>query len=117
MKCIERQDDFEPRHQHLRRMSDGELHAYFWSLVNKIVEPLIAEARSHTTPAIERSVLLRMGFSSMEAKAIVEGLQRQRLLGRGAGRLVFELARVKGTSVREAGEALLAGRHWEDLNR
>jgi D-ornithine 4,5-aminomutase subunit alpha len=98
-------------------MSDEELHAHFWRLAEAVVAPLVEEARTHTTPSIERSVLLRMGFSSLEAKALVEALGRQELLGRGAGRLVLELAREKGVSVREAGLALLEGRHWEALGR
>ncbi len=117
MRCAERPDDFERRRKHLQAMSDGELHAYFWELAEKIVEPLIQEARTHTTPSIERSVLLRMGFSSLEAKALVGKLLERSLLGRGAGRVVLELAGSKGISVREAGTALLGGRHWEELGR
>jgi D-ornithine 4,5-aminomutase subunit alpha len=117
MKCVERADDFALRRQRLQAMSDEELHTYFWSLVEKIVAPLIEEARTHTTPSIERSVLLRMGFSSIETKALVEQMGQRGLLGHGAGRLVLELAKVKGISVREAGTALLAGRYWEDLPR
>jgi D-ornithine 4,5-aminomutase subunit alpha len=98
-------------------MSDEELHRHFWALVDRIVAPLIEEARTHTTPSIERSVLLRMGFSSIEAKALVERFRERGLLGRGAGRLVLELAKAKGIAVREAGTALLAGRYWEDLPR
>jgi hypothetical protein len=37
------------------------------------------------------------------------------ILGRGAGRLVLEVAKTKGISVRDAGEALLADQHWELL--
>jgi D-ornithine 4,5-aminomutase subunit alpha len=96
-------------------MSDEELHAYFWSLVEKIVAPLVEEARTHTTPSIERSVLLRMGFSSIETKALVEQMGQRGLLSHGAGRLVLELAKAKGVSVREAGTALLAGRYWQEL--
>ena len=69
MNSIERPDDFAKRRQHLQRLSDAELHNYFWQLVDQIVAPLIEEARTHTSPSIERSVLLRMGFSSIEAKA------------------------------------------------
>jgi len=98
-------------------MSDEELHSYFWELTQKIVAPLIAEARTHTTPSIERSVLLRMGFSSIDAKALVNRMHERRLLGHGAGRLVLELAKSKGIAVREAGVALLSGRYWEDLGR
>jgi len=115
MRCAEREDEFESRRQHLQKMSDEELHTYFWSLVDQIVEPLIQEARNNTTPSIERSVLLRMGFSSIEAKALVEGFQERGLLGSGAGRLVLKLAQAKGCSMREAGMALLEGLQWEDL--
>lgn len=113
---MERPDDFESRHRHLRNLSDDELHARFWSLVRQIVEPLIDEARTHTTPSIERSVLLRMGFSSIEAKALVDQMMARRLLGHGAGALVLRLARCKGIAIREAGEGLLAGRHWDELD-
>ncbi len=115
MRCKERADDYASRRERLRELSDDELHAYFWELVEKIVDPLVVEARSHTSPSIERSVLLRMGFSSIEAKALVQRMSESGLLGHGAGRLVLELARAKGMTVREAGEALLAGDHWEAL--
>ena len=115
MKVTERADDFETRRAHLRDLSDDELQTRFWTLVEQIVAPLIDEARTHTTPSIERSVLLRMGFSSLEAGALVEQMQARGLLGHGAGRLVLELARSKGIGVPEAGSALLAGKYWEDL--
>lgn len=117
MRCTERDGDFDTRREHLRSMSDEELHAYFWSLVDRIVAPLIEEARAHTSPSIERSVLLRMGFSSIEAKALVAGMIERGLLGHGAGRLVLELARRKGLSVRDAGCALLRGELWRELGR
>jgi len=117
MSYVERPDDFTSRRARLRALSDHELHARFWELAEKIVAPLIEEARTHTTPSIERSVLLRMGFSSVEAKTLVARMQEQRLLGHGAGRLVLELARRKDIAVREAGAALLAGRYWEELDR
>ncbi len=98
-------------------MSDEQLRAYFWTLAEKIVAPLIAEARTHTTPSIERSVLLRMGFSSIEATALVARMHERRLLAHGAGRLVLELAKRKGISVRDAGTALLAGQYWEEIGR
>ena len=87
MRCVERPDDLEQRREHLRSLSDDELHARFWNLVEQIVAPLVEEARTHTTPSIERSVLLRMGFSSVEARALVEKLNERGLLGHGAGRL------------------------------
>ena len=115
MACKERGDDFERRRTHLGGLSDAELHARFWALAERVVAPLVEEARTHTTPAIERSVLLRMGFSSLEAKALVQRMGERNLLGHGAGRLVLELARSRGISVREAGEALLDGHYWNDL--
>lgn len=116
MSRLERPDDFETRRAHLRGLSDEALHERFWGLVEALVEPLIEEARTHTTPSIERSVLLRMGFSSVEAKALVAQMQERGLLGHGAGGLVLKLARHRGIPVREAGLALLAGRDWEVLS-
>lgn len=115
MRCAERADDFEKRRSRLKDMSDEELHAYFWELVEKIVEPLIEEARTHTTPSIERSVLLRMGFSSIEASDLVAMMTERDLLSHGAGRLILELAKARRITPREAGEALLRGSLWEDL--
>lgn len=115
MSTLERPDDFETRRAHLKGLSDEALHERFWSLVEAIVAPLIEEARTHTTPSIERSVLLRMGFSSIEAKALVEQMQRRSLLGHGAGGLVLKLAERRGVTVREAGLALLDGRDREAL--
>jgi D-ornithine 4,5-aminomutase subunit alpha len=117
MGSLERADDFTKRRARIGALSDQELHDYFWSLAEKLVAPLIAEARTHTTPSIERSVLLRMGFSSVEAKALVERLHERGLLGHGAGKLILELAQAKGISVRAAGTELLAGRCWEELRR
>jgi D-ornithine 4,5-aminomutase subunit alpha len=115
MSCAERPDDFDSRRAHLRALSDQELHAYFWSLAEKLVAPLIEEARTHTSPSIERSVLLRMGFSSVEAKTLVARMGERGLLAHGAGRQLLELAKAKKISVREAGAALLAGEDWEKL--
>ena len=115
MSGMQRKDDFRVRRAHLQNLSDQELHDRFWALVDKIVAPLIEEARNHTTPSIERSVLLRMGFSSLECRELVTRLHERGLLGHGAGRLLLELSRRKDISVREAGEALLEGRYWEEL--
>lgn len=117
MNCEARPDDFEARRSRLRALSDEELHVYFWTLAERIVAPLIEEARTYTTPAIERSVLLRMGFSSLEARELVAQLGQRGLLGHGAGRLVLELAKSRGLTVRDAGTALLAGHYWEELPR
>ena len=110
-----RDDDFKTRRAHLADLSDAELHARFWDLVEKVVEPLVAEARTHTSPSIERSVLLRMGFSSLESKALVDRMLDKGLLAHGAGRLLLELAERKEKPVRDVGLELLTGELWDDL--
>lgn len=115
MSCEPRPDDFEERRAHLAHLSDDELHAYFWSLAERVVAPLVEEARTHTSPSIERSVLLRMGLASTEAKALVERLAAEGLLGAGAGRLVLEVARRHGLHPRQAAQGLLAGQWWEEV--
>ena len=115
MSIESRADDFEARRQHLRSLTDDELHARFWALVEDITAPLIDEARTHTSPSIERSVLLRMGFSSLEAKALVDAFAGRGLLGHGAGRLVLELAQAKNLTVRQAGTGLIADRYWDEV--
>ena len=120
MSSLDRPDDFEERRAPLKAMTDEALHARFWELVERIVAPLIEEARTHTSPAIERAVMLRMGFSSIECKQLVDRMQQRGLLGHGAGRLVLELAKSSGMSIRDAGEALLtgehSGEHWQALD-
>ncbi len=111
----ERKDDFDSRREHLKNMSDEQLHDHFWSLVDRMVQPLVEEARTSTSPSIERSVLLRMGFSSLETKPLVNLMLEKGLLGRGAGKLVLDLAQKKGISVREAGLGLMDGRYWEEV--
>jgi D-ornithine 4,5-aminomutase subunit alpha len=115
MRLSERPDDFTTRRAHLQPMSDEALQAYFWRLVEQIVQPMVAEASTHTSPSIERSVLLRMGFSSLEAKPLVDQMWNKGLLGHGAGKLVLQLAQKKGITVRQAGLGLLAGQYWEDI--
>jgi D-ornithine 4,5-aminomutase subunit alpha len=112
-----RHDDFETRRAHLARLSDEALQAYFWKLAEQIVQPLVEAARTHTSPSLERSVLLRMGFSSLEAKPIVDTMVQKGLLGHGAGHLILKLALRKDMSVRQAGLGLLAGEYWEELSR
>ena len=100
---IERNDDFSTRREHLKNMSDQELKAYFLELSEKIVDPLLTLAYENTSKSIERSVLLRMGFSSIEAKAIVEILNEQNLLPKGAGHCVYVVAQQLQISIHEAG--------------
>jgi D-ornithine 4,5-aminomutase subunit alpha len=112
---MERADDYQKRRAHLKKLSDDQLKDYFWELIEKILAPIVEEARTHTSPSIERSVLLRMGFSSIEAKALVTMMTERGLLGRGAGRLVLTVAGKHGLDARNAGLALIDGAHWDDL--
>ena len=73
--------------------------------------------KDYTSPAIERSVLLRMGFSSIEAKAIVEGCVERSLMCFGAGNVVYRLAKSKGMDIRPAGLELVEGRLWDDAEK
>jgi D-ornithine 4,5-aminomutase subunit alpha len=106
---------FDQRRAHLRTLSDAELRARFWQLAEQAVNPLVELARTHTTPSIERSVLLRGGLSSIEAGLAVQGAVQRGLLGLGAGNLVLRLAKKRGVSFVEAGRILAAGQGWEEV--
>jgi D-ornithine 4,5-aminomutase subunit alpha len=111
---MKRADDFQTRRQHLAGLTDEQLEQRFWDLAEKMVQPLVELASKQTSPSIERSVILRMGFNSLEAKAIVDGVMDRGLLGKGAGHVVLKLAQAKGMDVREAGRALAEGKHWDE---
>ncbi len=111
----ERMDDFETRRAHLKGMTDAQLKAYFLELSEKIVDPLLDLSYKNTSKSIERSVLLRMGFSSIEAKAIVELLSEQDLLRKGSGHCVYVIAKNKGISIQEAGLLLAEGNEIDYL--
>lgn len=113
---MKRIDDFEIRSKHLQNMSDEELDAYFWQLAEKIVEPMIKLAYENTTPSIERSVLLRMGFSSIEAKEIVNKLEEKGLLSKGAGNIVLKVASKLNDSYLNVGRALSNGLYTDILD-
>ena len=110
---MKRQDDFESRRAHLKGMSDEELKAYFWKLAQQVVDPLLEYGRTHTSPSVERSVLLRMGFSSLEAKPMVEYAITNNLIGHGVGNIVYRLAKSENLSIREAGVRLSQGQDWD----
>jgi D-ornithine 4,5-aminomutase subunit alpha len=115
--AVKRADDYEVRRKHLANLTDEELKQRFWELAEKIVEPMLEMGYKNTTPAIERSVLLRMGFSSLEVKPIVEGVMRKGLMGKGAGNVVWRLSKKLGISVREAGVALAEGKYWDEVDK
>lgn len=112
---MERKDDYLERRKHLADLSDEQLNQRFWELLDQVVEPLADLAKTHTSPAIERSVLLRMGFSSLEAKAIVEKTQQLGLLGKGAGNIVLRAAKLSGLAYRDAGLELARGNLWPEI--
>ncbi|MFA7560731.1 MAG: ornithine aminomutase subunit alpha [Candidatus Izemoplasmatales bacterium] len=110
-----RKDEYLKRRSHLERLSDDELKNRFWELADKAVSPLIDLAKKNTTPAIERSVLLRMGFSSLEAKDIVEKTINYGLIGKGAGHVVFRLSKIKKIEIRQAGLMLINNQGWDEV--
>ncbi len=105
-------DDFETRRKHLANLTDEELKTRFWLLTDQSVAPLVTLAKTHTTPSIERSVLLRMGFSSLEAKTIVDQTIEHHLMGKGAGHCVYKYSVITKKSIRDAGLELLKGEGW-----
>ena len=111
--AIKRADDFEARRKHLANLTDAELEQKFWKLAEGVVDPLLELAKNNTTPAIERSVLLRMGFSSLEAKAIVDSTIDRGLMGKGAGNVVYKVAKALDRDYREIGRELGLGKHWD----
>jgi D-ornithine 4,5-aminomutase subunit alpha len=114
---MERADDFEERRTHLSELPEEELERRFWELTEQLVDPMLDLARTHTSPSIERSVLLRMGFSSAEAKSIVEQTIDRELIGKGAGHVVYAVAKQEDLPIREAGLRLMNGELWETAER
>jgi D-ornithine 4,5-aminomutase subunit alpha len=111
--AIKRADDFELRRKHLANLTEDELEQRFWKLAEEIVNPLLDLANNNTTPAVERSVLLRMGFSSLEAKAIVDNTIDRGLMGKGAGNVIYKVAKSLDRDYREVGRELGDGKHWD----
>ncbi len=109
-----REDDYEVRRKHLANLTDEELKARFWALQEKVVDPLLELAKTHTSPSVERAVLLRMGFSSLEVKPLVDGAVARGLMGKGVGHVVYRMAKEKNLSIREAGLQLIEGNLWDE---
>ncbi|MEG0157039.1 MAG: ornithine aminomutase subunit alpha [Anaerovoracaceae bacterium] len=112
---MKRADDFLQRRAHIAELSDEELYERFWMLTTQVVQPMLDLGKKNTTPSVERSVLLRMGISSLEAKPIVEGCMDRGLMGKGAGHVVYKLSKAKGISIREAGQLLASGEGWDQV--
>ena len=99
----ERKDDFATRRVHLVNLSDEELRTYFLELADKMVDPLLTLAHKNTSKSIERSVLLRMGFSSIEAKAIIDLLADKDLMKKGAGHCVYVISKNLNMDIHDSG--------------
>src|SRR5690554_1335467 len=112
---MKRPDDFQERRKHLANLTEEELEQRFWELAEKIVDPIIDLAMKNTTPSIERSVLLRMGFSSIEAKGIVDNAIDRGLISKGAGHIVYKYSKEKNLEIREAGLKLVDGNNWDEV--
>ena len=98
---------FEARREELVKMSDEQLKSRFWELTNKVMEPIVELARTHTSPSIERAVLLRMGVDSVSSHGVVDRVLEAGLLGKGAGHCVLKVSQKTGKDIRGAAQAIL----------
>lgn len=108
-----REDTFRQAREHLQGLSDADLEARFWELAQQCVDPLVELARTHTSPSIERSVLMRMGIDSPTAAAIVAGCETRGLLGHGAGHVVLVAMRAWDADALSAARRLADGDGWD----
>jgi D-ornithine 4,5-aminomutase subunit alpha len=113
----QRVDDYEARRAHLKDLSDEQLKDKFWDLINVLLEPVLEHGRIHTSPSIERSVLMRMGFSSIEATKIVSMALEHEALGYGVGKVILDISENHKISIHEAGMALAEGNYWNEVGR
>lgn len=98
---------FEKRQEELKKMSDQQLKERFWTLCEQVVAPIVELAKTHTSPSIERAVLLRMGIDSLSSHGVVDRIHEAGLLGKGAGHVVLRLSQRTGKDVRTAATAIL----------
>jgi len=114
MSVEKKEGQFFEKREHLKNLSDEELKDLFWRLGEEIINPFLKLGKESTTPSIERSILLRMGFSSVEAMTLVTEVLARGLIGKGAGHVVYRLAKEKGLTVREAGLKLCEDKYWDE---
>lgn len=108
-----RKDDYLEKAKKYQNFTDKELEEKFWKLVDEVVDPLVELSKTHTTPSIERSVLLRMGFNSLEAKKIVDIIYEKNLLSKGAGNVILKLSKRQNISIKEAGHSIINGKNLD----
>ncbi len=88
----QRQQAFQKRREALAKVSDAQLKDRFWELCHQVVAPMVKLAEGHTSPSIERSVLLRMGIDSITATGVVGKVTEAGLLGKGAGHVILKVS-------------------------
>jgi D-ornithine 4,5-aminomutase subunit alpha len=108
-----RPDTYNEVRKHLADLNDEQLEAKFWELSQECVEPLIELARTHTSPSIERSVLMRMGIDSPTCVAVVGECETRGLLGHGAGHVVLVCMEAWDADAPAAARRLAAGEGWD----
>ncbi|GMA39512.1 D-ornithine 4,5-aminomutase subunit OraS [Mobilicoccus caccae] len=102
MTGAERTAKMNARVDELGKLSDAELKDRFWELTHQMMTPVVELARTHTSPSIERSVLLRMGVDSISSHGVVDTITEAGLLGKGAGHVVLKVGHAHGLDVRAA---------------
>ena len=108
-----RPDTFNEVRKHLDALDDTALEARFWELAEDVVAPLVELARTHTSPSIERSVLMRMGIDSLTCQSVVAECEKRGLLGHGAGHVVLVCMQAWDCDAAEAASRLARGEGWE----
>ena len=103
----ERITRFEERQKTLSELTDEQLKDRFWQLCDQLIDPIIDLARTHTSPSIERSVLLRMGIDSLTAHGVIERVLEAGLLGKGAGHVVLKVSQKQNLDIPAAAQAIL----------
>lgn len=106
---------FLEKSAHLKDLSDAQLKERFWDLTKQIVDPLLTLSYEYTSPSIERSILLRMGFSSIEASKLVEVGMNNEMMSKGIGHCVYKYAQLKNITIKEAGLELMTKENWQEV--
>jgi len=110
---VVRPDTFNEVREHLSGLSDSQLEARFWELSTECVAPMVELARTHTSPSIERSVLMRMGIDSRTSMAVVSECEKRGYLGHGAGHLVWLCMQAWDCTAPAAAARLAADEGWD----
>jgi D-ornithine 4,5-aminomutase subunit alpha len=110
---MSRDDTYLQIRGHLDGLTDEQLEARFWELAQQVVDPLVELAHTHTSPSIERSVLMRMGVDSPTCMAVVGECEKRGLLGHGAGHVVLHCGTTWGCPAPEAARRLAVGEGWD----